>query len=103
MSNDQTKIDLTKPEGIQAYLKTCLDGRFAAKSVEALSGGSANFAFRAWLEDPSKAKTTDASVSSGAPDSALAQEESVIVKYSTDYAASYPGIHLNLDRTVISI
>lgn len=85
--------DLASPAGIQAYLQTLLDGRFAAKSVDVVSGGFANYTFRAWLETPYESTTHTRDIP--------VEKASVIVKYATEYAAaSGSTIPLNLNRTV---
>jgi hypothetical protein len=81
----QTTENLRTTEGIQAYL---IQTPFVASSVERLSGGAANYTFRANLVSPDQ---------SG--------RQSIIVKYATGFAAASESmaseaIPLSVERTV---
>ncbi len=74
--------DLTSEEGVKEYLKGT---RFASRKIVALSGGSANFAYRAELVEPHSGRKT------------------VIVKHAQPYVKCRSDMSFDVTRQVLVI
>ncbi|KAG8834106.1 Carboxy-terminal domain (CTD) phosphatase [Serendipita sp. 400] len=84
--------DLSTDEGMLAYLNQHTP--FSTSSITRLSGGFANWTYRATLESPYK-------FVDGANQSRAL--ETIVVKFSSDVAAAFAGVALDLYRTKAEI
>ncbi|KAI2471420.1 kinase-like domain-containing protein [Annulohypoxylon bovei var. microspora] len=77
---------ISREEITASVLKTLKGTPYEASSLEALSGGTANFIYRATLTQPLKDGTTD-----------------VLVKHSEGYSANSPSFKLTLSRCHVEV
>ncbi|CAG7846700.1 SubName: Full=Uncharacterized protein {ECO:0000313/EMBL:CCA71507.1} [Serendipita indica DSM 11827] len=95
VSNPPSSHDLSTPDGIHAYLRE--SSPFNPSNVELVTGGMANWTFRATLGTPA---IQDEALSRALGDRRL---ESIIIKHSKDRAAAFHGWTLDLERVNIEL
>lgn len=80
-AGNQKHHDLTVEDGVREYLAGT---PFAATRVEALSGGSANYVYRIWLETPYEGRRT------------------VVLKHTKPYVRAFKDMAFTDERQVSS-